>query len=357
MKIAYRIRPVEEETEMTIDMHAHWRPPALIEQLRARTTPPLIETNDDGVEVLRSKRGSAPVAESFDDVDTRLAEMDRQGITTGVLSLFGPFQWIERLPVEESLPLVRTYNDSVSDICAAHEGRFAAYASLPLADMGAAVEEFDRAIALPGIVGAIVPGNAFLTRDDALHYAPLLEAANRHRAVLFIHWGPRPGDDWPRVPSDVDNLLWRLGTLDMQASLSSDMVTLCYTDVLDAYPDAMIHIHNLGGNLPYELERMDHRSLLDTPDEGLPSTRVDRANVFVDCNSFGERAIECGVAVYGADKIVFGTDGTEFGCDWSNKAVAAADIGDEARRKILHENAARMLSHLTPLAQYRDAAE
>ena len=65
----------------------------------------------------------------------------------------------------------------------------------------------------------------------------------------------------------------RIGTLDMQASLSSNMVTLCMTDILDDYPDAMIQIHNLGGNIPYEIERMDHRSLLDTPEEELPSKR------------------------------------------------------------------------------------
>lgn len=342
---------------MTIDMHAHWRPPALMDALRERRTPPLIERNGDGVEVLKSRRGEAPVAEAFDDLDARLAEMDRQGVTTGVLSLFGAFQWIERLPVEESLPLVRLYNDSVSEICRKHEGRFAAYASLPLSDMAAAVVEFERALALPGIVGAIVPGNAFLTYENAEDYRPILDVANRHRAAVFIHWGPRPGDPWPRVPAGVDNMSPRLGTLDMQASLSSNMMTLCFTDYLDPYPDAFVHVHNLGGNMPYELERLDHRNLLDTPDEALPSQRVAKANVYVDCNSFGRRAIECGVEAYGADRIVFGTDGTEFGCEWSRKALDQADIDDEARRGILHDNAARMLSHLAPLAAYREAAE
>lgn len=342
---------------MTIDMHAHWRPAELADAFRARTTPPLIERNSGGIEVLKSKRGEVPVSEVFDDLDVRLAEMDRQGITTGVLSLFGPLQWIERLPVEESLPLVRIFNDSVSEICETHKCRFAAYASLPLADLGAAVEEFERALALPGIVGAIVPGNAFLTYENAEQYRPLLEAANRHRAVLFIHWGPRPGDDWPRVPGGVDNMSPRLGTLDMQASLSSNMLTLCFTDILDSYPDAQVHVHNLGGNLPYEVERLDHRNMLDTPDEELPSKRLAKSKVYVDCNSFAARAIECGVAAYGADRIVFGTDGSEFGCEWSLKAVADADIGDDARRKILHDNSARMLSHLTTLAGYQEAAE
>src|SRR5580693_6668329 len=65
----------------------------------------------------------------------------------------------------------------------------------------------------------------------------------------------------------------RNGTLDMQASLSSVMVTLSLTDYLADYPDAMVHVHNLGGNIPYEVERMDHRALLDTPNEELPSSR------------------------------------------------------------------------------------
>src|SRR3989442_495458 len=141
----------------------------------------------------------------------------------------------------------------------------------------------------------------------------------------------------------------------MQASLSSVMVTLSLTDYLDPYPDAKIHVHNLGGNLPYEVERMDHRSLLDTPQEELPSARFRRSKVYVDCNSFGPRAIEAAVALYGADRIVCGTDGTEFGCEWTNKALAEAQIGEDAREQILHRNAATMLAHLATIAQHEPA--
>lgn len=343
---------------MTIDMHAHWRPPALMDALRARTKPPRIEKDANGVEVLKSWSGDTPLAEAFDDVDRRLAEMDRQGITTGVLSLFGGFQWIERLPVGESVPLVRLYNDSVSEICTAHEGRFAAYASLPLADMDAAVAEFERAMDLPGMIGAILPGNAFLTYADAQPYRPIMEAANKRRALIFIHWGPRPGDQWPRVPAGTDNMSPRIGTLDMQASLSANMLTLSYTDYLDAYPDLAVHIHNLGGNMPYEVERLDHRNLLDTSDQEMPSKRlVSKPNLYVDCNSFGPRAINCGVEAYGADRILFGTDGTEFGCEWTNKALIDTGLTEADRRKIMHDNAAWLMAHLVPLAQFRDAAE
>jgi predicted TIM-barrel fold metal-dependent hydrolase len=341
-----------------IDMHAHWRPAELAGALRSRSNEPRIVKNADGAEVLKSRMGGdEPLAQAFDDPEFHLAKMERLGVGTSVLSLLGSFCWIESQPVETATTLCRLVNDRLSALCQEHEGKFAAYAALPLTDMSAAAEELDRALALPGMVGTQVPGNLFLTRVEAEATRPLLEIADRRQALVFIHHGPRPGDKFPKVGRETDNARRRNGTLDMQASLSSVMVTLCMTDFLDAYPNARIHVHNLGGNIPYEVERMDHRCLLDTPNEELPSARFRRARVFVDCNSFGPRAIEAAVRLYGADRIVCGTDGTEFGVDWTLKAIAEADIGIDAREKILHRNAAALLAPLAPIAkQYRAAA-
>src|ERR1700688_3141274 len=334
-----------------IDMHTHWKPAEVADALRARDKEPRILRNQAGAEVLKSRMGDEPLANAFDDVAFHLGRMDRQGVETSVLSLLGSFCWIESQPVDVSGPLCRRVNDRFSAICTEHSGRFAAFAALPLTDMSAAAAELERALGLPGVVGAQIPGNGFLTRQDAEAMRPLLEVANRHRAVLFIHHGPRPGDAFPKVSGDTDNARRRNGTLDMQASLSSVMVTLSLTDFLADYPDAVIHVHNLGGNIPYEVERMDHRSLLDTPAEELPSSRFRKAKVYVDCNSFGPRAIEAGVSLYGAERIVCGTDGTAFGVDWTRKAVAEAQIGEEAREQILHRNAAALLARAANTAQ------
>ena len=125
----------------------------------------------------------------------------------------------------------------------------------------------------------------------------------------------------------------------MQASLSSIMVTLCLTNLPETYPGVTFLTHNLGGNIPFEIERMDHRCLLDTPDEPLPSSCMSKPGLYMDCNSFGAQAIELGVKLYGADKIQFGTD------------------GEDARNAILHANAVRALSHLTDFAPLSQAAE
>ena len=341
-----------------IDMHAHWKPAEIADALRARSREPRIVRNQDGVEVLKAPRmGETPLDQAFDDVGFHLGRMDRQGVEVSVLSLLGSFCWIEAQPVDVAVPLCRRVNDGFAAICQEHQGRFSAFAALPLTDMTAAVAELERAMGLPGVVGAQLPGNFFLTRADAEAARPLLEVANRHRAVLLIHHGPRPGDAFPKVGGDTDNARRRNGTLDMQASLSSVMVTLCLTDVLAAYPDVTVVVHNLGGNIPYEVERMDHRSMLDTPEEELPSSRFRRAKVYVDCNSFGPRAIEAAVALYGAERIVCGTDGSEFGVDWTRKALAEAAIGEEAREAILHRNAAAMMARVARGAEQAMAAD
>ena len=339
-----------------IDMHAHWRPAEVADALRARDREPRIVRNADGAEVLKSRIGDEPLASAFDEVDFHIQRMDRQDVSVSVLSLLGSFCWVEAQPLEIAGPLCRRINDRLSAICQEHPGRFAAFAALPLTDPSAAAAELERALGLPGMMGAQVPGNFFLTRADAEAARPLLEVANQHKAVLFVHHGPRPGDAFPKVGGGTDNARRRNGTLDMQASLSSVMVTLCLTDVLADYPDVAMVVHNLGGNIPYEVERMDHRSLLDTPEEELPSARFRRAKVYVDCNSFGPRAIEAAVSLYGAERIVCGTDGSAFGVDWTRKALAEARISADEREKIMHGNAAAMIARAVGVAEGVKAA-
>src|SRR4029453_60348 len=156
-----------EDTAM-IDMHAHWRPAELADALRARTKEPRILRNQDGVEVLKALRmGEERLARAFDDVNFHLGRMGRQGVEVSVLSLLGSFCWVEAQPLEVSVALCRIVNDRLSAICQEHPGRFAAYAALPLTDISAAAAELERALGLPGMIGAQLPGNAFLTRDDA----------------------------------------------------------------------------------------------------------------------------------------------------------------------------------------------
>jgi predicted TIM-barrel fold metal-dependent hydrolase len=193
----------------------------------------------------------------------------------------------------------------------------------------------------------VLPGDGFLTLQRAERYRPLFKAANERGAVFLVHYGRLADDADASVTRFGDNGGLRTGSLDMQARLSQNMITFALTDFLNDYPNVTVISHNLGGNITFEVERMDHRTLIDRPGEELPSKRLRAAPLLVDCNSFGARGIEMAVAVYGADKIVCGSDGTGFGMDWTNRALEEAKISDDDKDLIREGNARRALAHST----------
>lgn len=339
---------------MAIDMHFHWGPKGFADALRRRTAKPRIFRGEDGAEYFESGFGANKLPADFDSVEARLAEMDKNGVEHAVLSM-SPVTGIEALPLQDSLTLARAYNDAASEVCAAHPNRFSAFAILPVGNMSAAVTEFERAMDLLGIIGAVLPGDGFLSEKRAQRFAPLMEVANKRHAVFLVHYGKLPDDPEAPKPDVTDNNRNRFGTLDMQARLSSNMVTFCMTEFLKPYPNVTVMSHNLGGNIPFEIDRMDHRTLCDTPGVELPSKRIKAAPIMVDCNSLSGRAIELAVQVYGAEKIVFGSDGTDFGMNWTQNAINEARIGEAEKSAIREGNARRMLARVN--TRFAAAAE
>ena len=72
-------------------------------------------------------------------------------------------------------------------------------------DMAAA--EFERVIALPGIVGAHIPGNAFLTYEAAERVRPVLGVRRAYLEAAFdeIREGYGDFDSYLRDALDVDD--------------------------------------------------------------------------------------------------------------------------------------------------------
>jgi predicted TIM-barrel fold metal-dependent hydrolase len=328
---------------MAIDLHSHWFPAKLADAFRQRKSKPMIHTKEDGVEYMESMF-SAPLR--TEQLEKRIAEMDRTGVESGVISLTTVFG-VEGLPAEEAIPLCRINNDGLAEVCSQYPDRFHALATLPVGDIDAAIAEFERAMKLPGMVGALLPGDGFLSLKRAERFRPLLEVIDRYNALVLVHYGKTANDADPIKVDSSDNGHPRMGTLDMQARLSQNMITFCLTDYLKAFPNLTLLSHNLGGNIPFEIERMDHRTMIDLPPgTELPSKKFRVAPVLVDCNSLGARAIEMAAEVYGADKIVFGSDGTSFGMEWTQKAINDARISEQDRDAIRFANAKRAIERV-----------
>ena len=324
---------------MTIDLHAHYVPAALAHRLRDRTSIPRIEAAAGGGERLVMPVGSLAFSAVYGDPVARLAFMGRAGVARQVLSLPGLFG-IDSLPALQAAPLTRLFNDDLAGLCRQHPQHFSGLASLPLADMALAVAELRRARLELGLIGAILPIDAFLSLAEAQKMQPLFDAGEALGVHFFIHPGRRTGAE-PPVDRAPDHEMARRA-LAVQAGVGEAMVTLLLSDFLEPYRKVSVQVANLGGTFPAVVERMDHTARLRTPGAVLPSSRARR--VLVDCASLGPRAIEQAVAVFGADRVVVGTDCPIFDTGYTLASIHEARLSEAERDLILDRNAKALLA-------------
>lgn len=331
---------------MTIDMHAHFVPAQMADALRKRREAPWIEAMPEGAERIHLPIGALEFGDDFSDIAARIAFMDERGVDRQLLSFPGLFG-LDSRPADEAAPLLSLFNDAVAGVSRAHPDRFTGLAALPFADMDQAVAELRRGCTELGLAGAILPNNAFLTIAEAEKLRPLFEVANELGVHFFIHPGRRP-DQVPATgtaapASPFADLAFARQALDVQASVAHATATLLFSDFLDDYSNVTVHMANLGGTLPMVIERMEHVAETRGVDGARPMSRTKRLHV--DCSSLGARSLELAVSIFGADRIVTGTDCPIFSTDWTLAAIRDARLNDADRQAILHGNAERLLEH------------
>ena len=167
----------------------------------------------------------------------------------------------------------------------------------------------------------------------------MLEAANATSSLLMFHPGLMPGEAPPEPFADTSIL--RASALNLQASLSHMGLTLIAGGFLDQYPDITFQLVNLGGTLPFVLERLEAVALSRPPHEAFPRAALRR--LVYDCASMGPLALELAVKVLGADRIMLGTDYPIFTPDQARDTVAAASLSEADRAMILSGTARRLL--------------
>lgn len=323
-----------------IDMHSHYYG-GLVDSLLQRAGRPNVSRDADGRLVLNAMTASTVMSAGYTELPARLAYMDAHGIATQLLTFPGALG-VDVMPVAEVGKAIMSYNDHLADITRTSHGRFAGLGGLPLADIASAAAEISRLRQDLGLAGAILPGNFFLSLDAMKALTPVLEAANTASALLMIHPGLMPGESPPEPYTDTP--IYRASVLNLQASLSQMAMTVLSGCLAEAYPRITFQLVNLGGTLPFVVERLEAVAMSRPPHEVFP--RQSLRGMVYDCASLGPRALELAVHVFGADRIMMGTDYPIFTPDQVRDTVLAANISDEDKALILHGTAQRILDQL-----------
>jgi predicted TIM-barrel fold metal-dependent hydrolase len=326
-----------------VDWHAHWVPPEVADLLAARRRPPLIADAGAGRRLYLAGGVSHPLNEPRHDIDQRLREMDQAGISRQVLSLAVVYgTWLAHLPADLELPIVNANNEGLAKLVASRGDRFSGLAVLPLGHLETAPGILERAMVEQGLIGAILPADAFADKPTARALSDVLAVADRYRAHLFIHPGVLPGRP-PAAGGRDEAEVIRRRAVAFQDGLTAAMLTFEYTDFLTDFSGAVVHVANLGGSLPFLAERIAYTA----ERMGLPAERaIGRLRrTIVDTASFGPRGISLAAEVLGEDRLVFGTDSPALPIAPSRRGVEAAALSIAQMDGLLQGNA------LIPLTQ------
>jgi predicted TIM-barrel fold metal-dependent hydrolase len=316
-----------------VDWHAHWVPPEVVAVLAGRDCEPRV-FSENGTRFISVSPGVAqPLKETQLDLSARIAEMDRLGVARQVLSLavvLGHF--LVRLPADLEQALVAANNAGLARLVKQQSERFSGLATLPLAYLDDAPAVLEKAVVEQGLLGAILPADAFADKTAARRFSDVFAVADRLGAHLFIHPGPLPGGAPALTPVDEADMVRRRAVA-FQDSLTAAVVTFEYTDFLDPYPNAVVHVANLGGTIALLAERIAMTAKRMALPPHLASGRLRR--IFVDTASFGARGVALAAQVLGADRLVFGTDSPALEIAPGYQGVIAAELGEEKTVAIL----------------------
>jgi predicted TIM-barrel fold metal-dependent hydrolase len=215
-------------TTRRIDVHHHYLPPA------------------HAVAMAKTRVGAAPPPWS---PQLSLADMEKAGVTTAVLSLMQPGVWFGN--AEEARTLARQCNDYGAQLRKDYPGKFGLFAAIPLPDTEGSLREIEYALDVlkaDGIGLFTSYGDKYL--GDAA-FVPVFEELNRRKAVVYTH---------PTTPVCCTNLVKGLspGSIEFATDTTRTIASLMFGTGGTAFrcPDIRFIWSHSGGTLPFLIGRL-----------------------------------------------------------------------------------------------------
>ncbi|HVV95289.1 MAG TPA: amidohydrolase family protein [Hyphomicrobiales bacterium] len=329
-----------------VDSHFHWWPRAFFEALCKRTGYPRAERNDKGGYTYWRSEGTAPrfvLGGEWFDLDGELQAMDRLGYDeVDVVCSIGPLSvHFSDLPAEEGRDAALLWNEEMARAQRQHPGRVWASAAVPLVDAGVALDVIEDAIGRLGLIGVNLPGSI---GDDARIDADRLEPVYARLAELGVPVFLHPTD------AVFADMLEGYGgalhlTLGRVIEVSAAASRLILSGMIERHPGLKIVMSHTGGALPYQSGRMDKNgkgAKLKRP----PSTYI--RGMYTDTVSPHMLGIKFAIEYYGADRVMYGSDYPCWDPAEALRLLAEVGLSEDDRRKVLNDNARRILGLREP---------
>ena len=323
-----------------IGLEEHFWTPEVADALRA--LPP--ENGDNDLLLHQPEFISNALGDGLGE--KRLRAMDLAGVDMMVLSLTSP--GTQALPPEQAVPLARGANDYLAQAVKAHPDRLAGWATLPTPDPDAAAQELERAVGELGFVGACTHGRTGNDYLDHERFRPILAKAAELNVPIYLHPQVPPksvrqqyydGFD-PKVSTAFATSGWG-----WHADVGVGALRLILAGVFDEFPNLQFVVGHWGETILFYLDRIASLSQAATHLKR-PVDEYFRHHFYVGgAGIYSTPYLLRVIEVMGIDRVVSSSDYPYryFPDGRARSFIEEAPISLEAKHKIAHENAEKLL--------------
>ncbi len=294
------------------------------------------------------------------DASARLEYMDRVGIWAMAIypnvGGFGSQAFLDLKDPELMLACVRAYNDFLIDWISPDPRRFIPILATPFWDVAASVAEIERAakIGHKGVLFSGTPQSHGMPILASRHWDPIWEAANACDLPVSFHIGTGTFDDGftpERIGTTGAGCTNGFTAISLFLDNGKQLTDLLFSGVLPRYPDLkFLSVESGIGFIPFILEAADYTFEYGQVRREHPEFELKPSEYFArqvyGCYIFEEHAPRELLDSIGADNVLFETDYPHPVCLYGNVREkidgGLGSVSEEARRKVLFENAAKL---------------
>ena len=322
----------------SVDIHAHWYPIEWLKMFEREAPGEGGKLERDANRFLiRTARITNAFDQSFVDIESRLAVMDRIGVDVQALSLTTPMVYWASPGL--GLALAQCYNDAASAVHMKYPERFVGLAMLPMQAPALALRELDRAAKLPGMRGLYLATHINGVELDDKAFWDVYARAEEIGWPVFLHpmdtiGGDRTGHYY------LKNLLGNPYDTGVAAA------SLIFGGVLDAFPKLEVNLPHAGGAFPGLIGRLDHGTKVRAELKHMKRLPSDYLRRFTyDTIGHDDRINMNLVRLVGADRVLLGSDYCfDMGLDDPVASLSRLkDLSTEEHEAILGKTAAGLL--------------
>lgn len=285
-------------------------------------------------------------AAQLDDLgEGRLQVMDDAGIDVQVLSALGYF--VQDLEPAASVQWSREINDRLAATVAEHPDRFQAFASLPVSDPTASVDELTRCVEELGFVGAMIHGQTHGVFLDHPSVRPLLAAAAWLDVPIYLHPAPPPlvvkETYYSGLPEAAADCLSTSGW-GWHSECAMHVLRMVVAGVFEELPDLKIIVGHMGEGLPFHLDRIESMLSPVVTGQSLSVAETLRRNLYLTTSGYNSDApLLCALSAFGVDRVMFSVDHPFANSRQATTYLQSAPVSQADREKIAHGNAEALL--------------